>query len=114
MRTKRLIVASGVAGLLLILASSLGAHASLWCPTPVPGVPIRTSLCEYITGRAEVSSPTPLSPLTLFGLWRDLRATALTDWADRVQVRGGKRANFFPPVGCGRVMERGTVQPPEP
>jgi len=91
MRTKRLITMSGVTGLLLVLASSFGAYASLWCPTPVPGVPIRTCLCESITGRAEVSSPTPLSPLTLFGLWRDLRATAMTDWAGRVQVRGGKR-----------------------
>src|SRR5262245_47105639 len=91
MRTKRLIAASGVTGLLFVLASSFEAHAGLWCPTPVPGVPIRTCLCEYITGRAEVSSPTPLSPLTLFGLWRDLRATALKDWAGRVQVRGGKR-----------------------
>src|SRR5262245_22172621 len=48
-------------------------------------------LCEAITGTAEVSSPTPLSPLTLFGLWRDLNATAMVDWAGRVQVRGGKR-----------------------
>ena len=91
MRTTRLIAASGVTGLLLILMPSFSAHAGLWCPTPIPGVPIRTCLCESITGRAEVSSPTPLSPLTLFGLWRDLNATAMVDWVGRVQVREGRR-----------------------
>src|SRR5215813_8043435 len=90
MRTKRL-AASGITGLLLVLMSSLGAHAGLWCPPPIPGIPIRTCLCESITGRAEVSSPTPLSPLTLFGLRRDLNAKAMLDWAGHVQVRGGKR-----------------------
>src|SRR5262245_62078987 len=92
MRTKRLIAASGVTGfLLLVLMPSFGAHAGLWCPPPIPGVPIRTCLCEYITGRAQVSSPTPLSALALFGLRRDLNAKAMLDWAGRVQVRGGKR-----------------------
>jgi hypothetical protein len=90
MRTKRLIAASGVTGL-LVLASSFGADAGLWCPTPIPGVLMRYCLCESITGRAEVSSPTPLSPLTLFALRRDLNAKAMLDWAGRVQVRGGKR-----------------------
>jgi hypothetical protein len=96
MRTQRLIAAGGVTGLLLVLMPSFGAHAGLWCPTPIPGVPIRTCLCESITGRAEVSSPAPLSPLTLFGLWRDLNATAMTDWVGRVQIRGGKRGFLSP------------------
>src|SRR4029077_11471548 len=91
MMTKRLIAAIGLTGLLLVLMPSFGAHAGLWCPTPIPGVLIRYCLCEFITGRAEVSPPTRLSPLTLFGLWRDLNATAMTDWAGRVQIRGGKR-----------------------
>jgi hypothetical protein len=91
MRTKRLIAPSGFIGLLLVLMPSFGAHGGLWCPTPIPGVLMKYCLCESITGRAEVSSPTPLAPLALFGLWRDLRATALVDWAGRVQVRGGKR-----------------------
>ncbi len=82
---------SGVTGLLLVVMLSFEAHAGLWCPTPIPGVLMKYCLCESITGRAEVSSPTPLSPLTLFGLRRDLNATAMVDWAGRVQVRGGKR-----------------------
>jgi hypothetical protein len=91
MRTKRLIAASGVTGLLLVVMLSFEAHAGLWCPTPIPGVLMKYCLCESITGKAEVSSPTPLSPLTLFGLRRDLNATAMVDWPGRVQVRGGKR-----------------------
>ena len=91
MRTKRQIAATGVTGLLFVLMPSFGAHAGLWCPTPIPGVLMKYCLCESITGRAEVSSPTPLSPLTLFGLRRDLNAKAMLDWAGRVQVRGGKR-----------------------
>lgn len=79
MRAKRLILASGVTGLLLALMPSVGAHVGLWCPTPIPGVLMKYCLCESITGRAEVSSPKPLSPLTLFGLWRDLNATAMVD-----------------------------------
>jgi hypothetical protein len=91
MRTKRLIAASGVTGALLVLMSLVEAHAGIWCPTPIPGVPMRYCLCESITGGAEVSSPTPLSSLTLFGLWRDLQATAMVDWVGRVQAREGKR-----------------------
>lgn len=91
MKAKRLMLASGATGLLLALMPSVGAHAGLWCPTPIPGVLMKYCLCESIAGRAEVSSPTPLSPLRLFGLWRDLNATAMVDWAGRVQVRGGKR-----------------------
>jgi hypothetical protein len=91
MRSKCLTLASGVTGFLFALMPSVGAHAGLWCPTPIPGVLMKYCLCETITGRAEVSSPTPLSPLTLLGLRRDLNATAMVDWAGRVQVRGGKR-----------------------
>jgi hypothetical protein len=111
MRTKRLIAASGVAGLLLLLASSFGAHAGLWCPPPIPGVPIRTCLCEYITGRAEVSSPTPLSALALFGLRRDL--TQRQCWIGRAASKCAvESADFFRPVGCGLVMERDTAPRP--
>ena len=91
MRSKCLTLASGVTGFLLALLPSVGAHAGLWCPTPIPGILMKYCLCETVTGRAEVSSPTPLSPLTLLGLRRDLNATAMVDWAGRVQVRGGKR-----------------------
>ena len=89
MSTNHLIGA--VTGLLLVLTSASEAQAGLWCPTPIPGVLMEYCLCESIKGRAEVSSPTPLSPLTLLGLRRDLNATAMVDWAGRVQVRGGKR-----------------------
>jgi len=91
MRMKRLIAAGGVTAVLLVLMPLFEAHAGIWCPTPIPGVLMRYCLCESITGRAEVSSPTPLSPLTVFGLWRDLNATAMVDWVGRVQAREGKR-----------------------
>jgi hypothetical protein len=90
-KTKHLLAAGGVSGLLLVLTPPFGAHAGLWCPTPIPGVLMKYCLCESITGRAEVSSPVPLSPLTLIGVWRDLNANAMLDWVGRVQVRGGKR-----------------------
>jgi hypothetical protein len=67
----RHVAASGVAGLIIILMPLCEADAGLWCPTPIPGVLMKYCLCESITGRAEVSSPTPLSPLTLFALRRD-------------------------------------------
>ena len=110
MRTKRLIASSGVTGLLLVLMPSFGAHAGIWCPTPIPGVLIKYCLCESITGKAEVSSPTPLSPLTLFALRRDLNATAMLDWVGRVQVRGGKRKFLSPSwsLSCDRERECAT------
>jgi len=61
MSTNHLIGA--VTGLLLVLTSASEAQAGLWCPTPIPGVLMKYCLCESIKGRAEVSSPTPLSPL---------------------------------------------------
>ena len=88
--TMRHVAASGVAGFLIILMPLCEADAGIWCPTPIPGVLMKYCLCESITGSAEVSSPTRLSPLMLFGLWRDLNATAMVDWAGRVQVRGRK------------------------
>ena len=88
MSTNHLIGA--VTGLLLVLTSASEAQAGLWCPTPIPGVLMKYCLCESITGRAEVSSPTPLSPLTLLGLRRDLNATAMVDWAGRVVRRPGR------------------------
>src|SRR5262245_48198521 len=91
MRGPELIAATLLAMAPLVLLPSFGVQAGLWCPTPIPGVLIRYCLCESITGRAEVSSPTRLPPLTLFSLRRDLRGTAMLDWAGRVQVRGGKR-----------------------
>lgn len=71
MRTKHL-AASGVIGFLLALMPLLDAHAGIWRPTLIPGVLMKYCLCQSITGRAEVSSPSKLSPLTLIGLWRDL------------------------------------------
>ena len=90
MRTKHL-AASGVTGFLLVLMPLFGAHASIWCPTPIPGVLMKYCLCQSITGTAEVSSPSKLSSLTLVGLWRDLNAAATADWVGRVQAREGKR-----------------------
>lgn len=94
--TMRHVAASGVAGFLIILMPLCEADAGIWCPTPIPGVLMKYCLCESITGSAEVSSPTRLSPLMLFGLWRDLNATAMLDWVGRVQMRGGKRKFLSP------------------
>jgi hypothetical protein len=75
----RHVAASGVAGFLIILMPLCEADAGIWCPTPIPGVLIKYCLCESITGSAEVSSPTPLSPRKLFALRRDLNATAMLE-----------------------------------
>jgi len=105
--TMRHVAASGVAGFLIILTPLCEADAGIWCPTPIPGVLMKYCLCESITGSAEVSSPTRLSPLMLFGLWRDLNATAMLDWVGRVQVRGGKRKFLSPSwsLSCDRERE---------
>src|SRR5262245_61174280 len=95
MSTNHLIGA--VTGLLLVLTSASEAQAGLWCPTPIPGVLMKYCLCESITGRAEVSSPTPLSPLTLLGLRRELNATAMVDWGGpRPSARGKAQISFVP------------------
>ena len=95
--TMRHVAASGVAGFLIILMPLCEADARL---------------CESITGSAEVSSPTRLSPLMLFGLWRDLNATAMLDWVGRVQVRGGKRKFLSPSwsLSCDRERECTTTR----
>src|SRR5262245_8291594 len=103
MSTNHLIGA--VTGLLLVLMSASEAQAGLWCPTPIPGVLMKYCLCEAITGTTEVSSPTPLSPLTLFGLWRDLNATAMVDW-------GGARPSPRGKVGRWPVIGTETVRLP--
>ena len=90
MRTKHL-AASWVTGFLLVLMAALTAQAGIWCPTPIPGALMKYCLCRSLTGRAEVSSPSPLPPLKLIGLWRDLNAASMTDWIDQVQAREGKR-----------------------
>ena len=112
MRSKRLRWASGVTGFVLALMPSVGAHAGLWCPTPIPGMLMKYCLCESITGRAEVSSPTPLPPLRLFGLWRHLNETAMVDWVGRVQVRGGKRKflSYRWTLACDRERDCSTTR----
>ena len=86
MRAKRLVAASGVIGCLLVFMATFEAHASIWCPPPIPGVLIKTCLCQSFTGRAEVWMPSRLSPLRLVGLWNDLRSAAKADWASKVQA----------------------------
>jgi len=110
--TMRHVAASGVAGFLIILTPLCEADAGIWCPTPIPGVLMKYCLCESITGSAEVSSPTRLSPLMLFGLWSDLNATAMLDWVGRVQVRGGKRKFLSPSwsLSCDRERECTTTR----
>ena len=112
MRTKHL-AASGVTGFLLALMPLLDAHAGIWCPTPIPGVLMKYCLCQSITGSAEVSSPSKLSPLTLVGLWRDLDAAAMVDWVGRVQAREGKR-RFSRTAGHWPVIQSETAQRPGP
>ena len=80
MSTKHLRAANAVTAFLLVLMVVSEAKASIWCPTPIPGVLMRYCLCQSITGRAELSSPSPLLPLKLFGVWRDLNAAAMTEW----------------------------------
>src|SRR5262245_31734386 len=55
------------------------------------GVLMRYCLCQSLTGRADLSTPSPLPPLKLFGVWRDLNAAAMTDWVGHVQAREGKK-----------------------
>ena len=91
MSTKHLMAANAVTAFLLVLMVVSEAKASIWCPTPIPGVLMRYCLCQSITGRAELSSPSPLPPLKLFGVWRDLNAAAMTEWVGHVQAREGKK-----------------------
>jgi hypothetical protein len=103
----RHVAASGVAGFLIILMPLCEADAGIWCPTPIPGVLIKYCLCESITGSADVSSPTPLSPRKLFALRRERDSNAGV-WA--VSKCAGESANFFRPVGRCPVTESGSVR----
>jgi hypothetical protein len=83
MKTK-LLSATGTSCLLLLIAFE--AQASIWCPTPIPGVLMKYCLCQSFTGSAGVSVPSRLPPLQLVGLWNNLRQAAKEDWASRVQA----------------------------
>lgn len=85
-RTKLLIAASGVTGCLLIFITAFDAQASIWCPTPIPGVLMKYCLCQPFTGSAEVWTRSRLPPLTLVSLWNNLRQAAKADWASEVQA----------------------------
>ena len=85
MRTK-FSAATAAAACLLVLMVVSKAHASIWCPTPIPGVLMKYCLCQFFTGRAEVSAASRLPPLQLLGLWNNLRRAAKEDWASRVQA----------------------------
>jgi hypothetical protein len=85
MRPTPLLSASGITGGLL-LASLLEAQASIWCPTPIPGVLIKTCLCVPFTGSAGVSTRSRLSPLRQAVLLNDLQQAANADWASRIEA----------------------------
>jgi hypothetical protein len=85
MRTK-LLTATWVAACLLVLMHVSAAQASIWCPTPIPGVLMKYCLCQSFTGSAEVSSRSRLPPLTLVSLWNKLHRAAKEDWASKVQA----------------------------
>jgi hypothetical protein len=106
--TKPLKAAIGVIGFLLVLVTVFEAQAGIWCPTPIPGVLIKYCLCQSLTGRAEVSSPSPLSPLTLFGLWRDLGQAARRIGHPKSQPER-EREDFFRNAGDGHAIERKSV-----
>ena len=85
MRPKPLLSASGITGGLL-LASLLEAQAFMWCPTPIPGVLIKTCLCMPFTGSAGVSTRSRISPLREALLLSDLQQAANADWASRIEA----------------------------
>ena len=70
----------------LLSLAAFEAQASIWCPTPIPGVLIKYCLCQSFTGSAGVSAQSPVPPLQLVGLWNNLRQAAKEDWASRVQA----------------------------
>jgi hypothetical protein len=79
--------ASGIICFLLVFVTAFEAQASIWCPTPIPGVLMKYCLCQSLTGIAEVWTPSRLPPLRLAVLWNDLRQAAKADWASDVQAR---------------------------
>jgi hypothetical protein len=78
--------ATAVTACLLLLMAVFEVQASIWCPTPIPGVLMKYCLCQSFTGNAGVSAPSRLPPLQLIGLWSNLREAAKEDWASRVQA----------------------------
>ena len=50
--------ATAAAACLLVLMAVSEAQASIWCPTPIPGVLVKYCLCQFFTGRAGVSAIT--------------------------------------------------------
>jgi hypothetical protein len=85
MRTK-FSAATAAAACLLVLMAVFEAQASIWCPTPIPGVLMKYCLCQSFTGRAGVSAASRLPPLQLLGLWNNLHRAAKEDWASRVHA----------------------------
>ena len=84
MRTK--LLSATATSCLFLLMAMFEAQASIWCPTPIPGVLMKYCLCQSFTGSAGVSAPSRLPPLQLVGLWNNLRQAAKEDWASRVQA----------------------------
>jgi hypothetical protein len=78
--------ASALIGLLLFSVSTGEAQASIWCPTPIPGVLMKYCYCQSFTGSAAVSTSSRLPPLQLVGVLNSLRQAAKADWASRVQA----------------------------
>ena len=81
-----LLAARGVTACVLALTAVFEAQASIWCPTPIPGVLMKYCLCQPFTGSAEVWTRSRLPPLTLIRVWANLRQAANQDWASQVQV----------------------------
>ena len=81
-----LLAARGVTACLLALTAVFEAQASIWCPTPIPGVLMKYCLCQPFTGSAEVWTRSRLPPLTLIRVWANLRQAANQDWASQVQA----------------------------
>jgi hypothetical protein len=82
----KLLAATGVTACLLALTAVFAAQASIWCPTPIPGVLMKYCLCQPFTGSAEVWTRSRLPPLTLIRVWANLRQAANQDWASQVQA----------------------------
>ena len=85
------IAAIGVTGFLLVLMPMFEAQAGIWCPPHIPGVLTKLCYCQTLTGRAEILTPSKVSPLALIGLWRDLGQEARTNWSGQVVAEEGRR-----------------------
>jgi hypothetical protein len=106
MRTK-LLAATGVTACLLVLMAVFEAQASIWCPTPIPGVLMKYCLCQPFTGSAEVWTRSRLPPLRLVVLWNDLRQAANADWASEVQAYQQPRKFLSPRLRYACDIDRG-------